>query len=131
RGFTALQALRSSLAPSTVAPTAEQNGRADAVPEEPTAPERLRRGGGQGERLDGPAPATWAAAARPGTPAAGPRRSGPGPRARLLTRARHRRRHPRGDGRGAHRADPSPPAGPGAGTRAARAGAERPRPPAP
>ena len=45
KGFTALQALRSSLAPSTVAPTAEQNGRADAAPEEPPAPERIRRGG--------------------------------------------------------------------------------------
>jgi flotillin len=45
KGFTALQALRSSLAPGTVAPTAEHNGRADATPEEPSVPERIRRGG--------------------------------------------------------------------------------------
>ena len=45
KGFTALQALRSSLAPGAVAPTAEHNGRADATPEEPSVPERIRRGG--------------------------------------------------------------------------------------
>ena len=45
KGFTALQALRSSLAPGSVAPTADQNGRADAAPDEPPAPGRIRRGG--------------------------------------------------------------------------------------
>jgi uncharacterized membrane protein YqiK len=47
RGFTALQALRNGLAP--LAPTADQNGRAEPAPapDEPPAPERIRRGGGQ------------------------------------------------------------------------------------
>ncbi len=42
RGFTALQALRDSLVPSPAVPVA-QNGHAEAVPEEPPAPERMRR----------------------------------------------------------------------------------------
>jgi hypothetical protein len=47
RGFTALQALRSSLAPSPAVPVA-QNGRAETAPEEPPAPERIRRTGAPG-----------------------------------------------------------------------------------
>ncbi|TMD96557.1 MAG: flotillin family protein [Chloroflexi bacterium] len=45
KGFTTLQAFRSSLAPGSVAPTADQNGRADAAPDEPPAPGRICRGG--------------------------------------------------------------------------------------
>ncbi|HEX6492707.1 MAG TPA: flotillin domain-containing protein, partial [Candidatus Dormibacteraeota bacterium] len=48
KGFTALQALRTSLAPGTVSPTAEQNGHADGAPEEPPIPGRIRRGGSDG-----------------------------------------------------------------------------------